>query len=122
MFLLLHFITFVNYSLAFRITFKVGDVLPARIRACVARPGLAKCGGRKTHKGACADWVFLKPGRRVSAWSANRLLNDEKACLPFSSLFLNYFFHFFVQNASANTPERGFKLHQNDNVKYGNIF
>jgi hypothetical protein len=23
----------------------VYDVLPARIRACVARPGLAKCGG-----------------------------------------------------------------------------
>jgi len=35
--------------------------LPARIRACAARPGLAKCGGRKLHKGACADCNFLEP-------------------------------------------------------------
>ena len=34
-----------------RLTFQVGDVLPAQIRACVARPGLAKCGGAKHHKG-----------------------------------------------------------------------
>ena len=27
----------------FRITLQVGDVLPARIRACAARPGLQKC-------------------------------------------------------------------------------
>jgi len=32
--------------------------LPARIRACEARPGLAKCGGEKPHKGACADCGF----------------------------------------------------------------
>jgi hypothetical protein len=34
------------------------DVLPARIRACVARPGLAKCGEEKPHKGRKADWGF----------------------------------------------------------------
>ena len=44
---------FLNFlPLFFRLTFKVGDVLPARIRACEARPGLAKCGGRNCHKGA----------------------------------------------------------------------
>jgi len=32
-----------------------------RIRACVARPATAKCGGAKTHKGACADWGFAEP-------------------------------------------------------------
>jgi len=37
--------------IVFRITLQVTDVLPARIRACEARPGLAKCGGAKPHKG-----------------------------------------------------------------------
>jgi len=23
--------------------------------------GTKKCGGTKTHKGACADWVFVEP-------------------------------------------------------------
>jgi len=32
-----------------------------RIRACVARPATAKCGGEKLHKGVCADCSFLEP-------------------------------------------------------------
>jgi len=32
--------------------------LPARIRACEARPGLAKCGGAKCHKGLKARLAF----------------------------------------------------------------
>jgi len=44
-----------------RLTLQVTDVLPARIRACVARPGLAKCGGAKPHKGRWPDWHFVEP-------------------------------------------------------------
>jgi len=36
---------------ALRLTFQIYDVLPTRIRAYAARPGLAKCGEIKTHKG-----------------------------------------------------------------------
>ena len=59
-----------------RLTFQVGDVLPALIRACVARPGPAKCGSAKHHKGLKARLVFC--GTRAAYWrrSANRLLND----------------------------------------------
>jgi hypothetical protein len=35
--------------------------LPARISETVGFAGLAKCGGAKSHKGACADWVFAEP-------------------------------------------------------------
>jgi len=35
--------------------------LPAQIRACEARPGLAKCGGTKHHKGRKPDWCFVEP-------------------------------------------------------------
>jgi len=35
--------------------------LPARIRACTARPGLAKCGGRKQYQGRKPDCCFLEP-------------------------------------------------------------
>jgi len=59
--------------------------LPARIRACEARPGLAKCGGAKYYKGRSPTGVLRNPEGAISARSANRLLNDEKACLPFSS-------------------------------------
>jgi hypothetical protein len=31
------------------------------MRACEARPATAKCGGAKSHKGACADWSFAEP-------------------------------------------------------------
>jgi len=36
---------------AWRLTLQVTDVLRLRIRACVARPATAKCGGKKPHKG-----------------------------------------------------------------------
>jgi len=63
----------------FRLTFKIGDVLPARIGACEARPGLAKCGGRKPHKGRSPTAVFWNPEGANSARSANRLLSDDCA-------------------------------------------
>ena len=44
-----------------RLTFQVGDVLPARIRACVARPGLAKCGGEKPCRGRKPEHGFAEP-------------------------------------------------------------
>ena len=53
-----------------RITFQVGDVLLARIRACVARPGLAKCDGAKHHKGRIARLVFCGTRRRRTAAGA----------------------------------------------------
>ena len=61
---------FINYNsqifsnklrVVFRITFKVTDVLRLRIRACVARPATAKCGGAKCHKGRKPDWRFAEP-------------------------------------------------------------
>ncbi|MDR2547053.1 MAG: hypothetical protein LBC96_06005 [Lachnospiraceae bacterium] len=33
----------------------------ARISETVGFAGLAKCGGAKSHKGACADWGFAEP-------------------------------------------------------------
>jgi len=44
--------------------------LSARIRACVARPGLAKCGGAKHHKGLKARLVFC--GTRAAEQAAKR--------------------------------------------------
>jgi len=58
---------------AFRLTFQVTDVLRLRIRACEARPATAKCGGEKSHKGACADCNFLEPDR-LKGGSSYRLL------------------------------------------------
>jgi len=58
-----------------RLTFQVTDVLRLRIRACAARPATAKCGGKKPHKGACADCGFAEPSRLPAAYSY-RLLND----------------------------------------------
>ena len=45
----------------FRLTFQVGDVLPARIRACEARPGPAKCGGAKPCRGLKPEHGFAEP-------------------------------------------------------------
>jgi len=36
-----------------------------RIRACVARPATAKCGGRKLHKGRSPTAIFWNPNRRT---------------------------------------------------------
>jgi hypothetical protein len=56
--LLHHFPTILGF-MAFNVP-AVYDVLRLRIRACVARPATAKCAGENTHKGACADCVFLE--------------------------------------------------------------
>jgi len=50
--------------------------LPARIRACVARPGLAKCGGAKRHKGRSPTGVLRNPNRPNRAVSSYRLLGE----------------------------------------------
>jgi hypothetical protein len=61
-------------SLPFRITLQVTDVLPARIRACEARPGLAKCGGmrRGSPEGRPSR---MEPEGADSARSSYRLLS-----------------------------------------------
>jgi len=48
--------------------------LPARIRACAARPGLAKCGGAKYHKGRSPTGVLWNPNRPIRAVSIYCLL------------------------------------------------
>ena len=55
------FIFFSKISKNWHITFQVGDVLPARIRACAARPGLAKCGGAKPCRGRKPEHDFVEP-------------------------------------------------------------
>jgi len=35
--------------------------LPARIRACAARPGLAKYGGARYRRGRKPEWCFVEP-------------------------------------------------------------
>ena len=64
-------ILFYDFSYTFsnlknlRLTFQVTDVLPARIRACVARPGLAKCGGAKYRRGRSPNDILRNPNRRI---------------------------------------------------------
>ena len=43
------------FKIKCHITFKVYDVLPARIRACEARPGLAKCGWKEAWEWSIAE-------------------------------------------------------------------
>jgi len=45
--------------------------------------GTKKCGGTKTHKGACADWVFVEPEPPEWAVSSYRLLGEVKTCFYF---------------------------------------
>ena len=57
-----------------RITFKIGDVFVARIRACVARPGLQKCGGAKYRRGRSPNGVLRNPKMPNRHFCANRVL------------------------------------------------
>jgi len=52
--------------------------LPARIRACAARPGLAKCGGAKNRRGQSPNGVLRNPNRPIRAMSSYRLLYNPK--------------------------------------------
>ena len=70
-----------SYLQNLHLTLQVTDVLRLRIRACVARPATAKCGGRKLHKGACADYNFLEPEPPEWAVSSYRLLSDAHALI-----------------------------------------
>jgi hypothetical protein len=69
--------------------------LPARIRACVARPGLAKCGGAKTHKGHSPTGFLRNPNRPNRAVSSYRLLNAGFALFP-SFIFFGFNFIVFI--------------------------
>jgi len=54
----------------------VTDVLPARIRTCAARPGLAKCGWWRCENEQ-SDWPSRpNPEGANSAHSSYRLLGD----------------------------------------------
>jgi len=57
--------------------------LPARIRACVARPGLAKCGGAKYRRGRSPNGVLRNPSRPNRAVSGYRLLCDVYLLINF---------------------------------------
>jgi len=51
----------------FRLTLQVTDVLTARIRACAARPGLAKCGwGRRGSEPQTTDLADRTPRARTA--------------------------------------------------------
>jgi hypothetical protein len=45
----------------------INDDLPARIRACEARPGLVNCGGAKQHKGRYRPTAVLRSPSRLKA-------------------------------------------------------
>ena len=78
-----------------RITFKVYDVLPARIRACEARPGLAKCGWMEAGEWSVAKWPS-RPEPRSRRIAAERI--PFVMCrFCFFQLFRNYLQIFFWQ-------------------------
>jgi len=78
-----------QWQLQWHITFEVGDVLPARIRACVARPGLAKCGGRNCHKGAKRRLAIF--GTRRARTAPGALTVCYAPVLYFSIYFFSIF-------------------------------
>jgi hypothetical protein len=59
---------FSYFFTSFRLTFKVYDVLPARISETVGFAGLVKCGGAKCHKGLKARLAFC--GTRAAEQAA----------------------------------------------------
>jgi len=71
--------------------------LTARIRACEARPGLAKCGGAKTHKGHSPTGFLRNPNRPNRAVSSYRLLS---AVLPYFIIiyFINIILEYLFNN------------------------
>ena len=76
----------------------VYDVLPARIRACEARPGRAKCGWSEAWERGRSptDLAERKPCRRACpAGSAYRLLSDVFSPFPIKFLLFSSFFNIY---------------------------
>jgi hypothetical protein len=96
----------------------VYDVLPARIRACAARPGLAKCGGVRRRNGAQRnDLAERSPSRPKGGEAYTGLLGAVPSFylfLLFSSSFsffpigrtllILFYFHFFLLQTFLKCP------------------
>jgi len=67
------------------LTFKVGDVLPARISETEGLAGLAKCGGAKCRRGRSPNGVLRNPKMPNRHFCANRVLYAVWAACDFIS-------------------------------------
>jgi len=64
------------YLHLFRLTFKVGDVLPARISETAGFAGQAKCGVAKCRRGRSPNGVLRNPKMPYRHFCANRVLGE----------------------------------------------
>ena len=81
-------------QIGLRITFQVYDVLPARIRACVARPGLAKCGWREAWEWRSHDLADRNPVAARTGGGAYTVCYVKWGRTPL--YFFYYLLHFFI--------------------------
>ena len=84
---------FFSRNFVCRLTFKVTDVLTARISETAGFAGLAKCGGVKPHEGAKRRLRFFGARTAEQAVSSYRLLGEVELFVYYHDLMLKLILH-----------------------------
>ena len=82
----------VKFTLQCHITFKVGDVLPARISETEGFAGQAKCGVAKCRRGRSPNGVLRNPKMPYRHFCANRVLCEDCAFVYILNLLIPIYY------------------------------